>query len=93
MNKVLFLVIFVLILVIFWLIFRCKKSYNSGFDVGVLTSFYWIETNTNCKNAIEIYEKVVNEHPEDGIYYFQKTRNGRLKTKNRGKILVFQSKN
>ena len=68
-----------------------RNSHKDGFYLGVLMSFYWIENNTSCKDAIETYKTITRNFPDDGIFYCVKDKKGRIHIPKNSKLIIFES--
>ena len=64
-----------------------ESKYEEGFGVGCLIAFYWIQTNTSCKDAVDTYLLVSKEHPEDAIYICEREGKNSFKIKPNAKAL------
>lgn len=66
-----------------------KKRYNEGFTVGVLMTMLWVQGNTKADDVFYIYDTVVKEHPEDGIY-IGRIEGGSIKFSKKAKLVKFE---
>ena len=66
-----------------------KKSYEEGFSVGVLMTMLWAQSNTKADDIFYIYDTVIKEHPEDGIYIC-KIDEGKAKISKKAKLVKFE---
>lgn len=64
-----------------------RVKYEEGFGVGAICTFYWIENNTSCKDAGNIYMMVSESHPEDAIYICVRGPDGNFKIPDKSKRL------
>ena len=66
-----------------------QAKYDDGFGVGCMAAFVWIESNTNCKDAIETYMLVSEQHPEDAIYIYERDPKDKTKYRLRQNASMF----
>jgi len=93
LMTIIFLLVFDIILtaiLIRTIVLYGRKSRKDSFDLGVLVAFYWIENNTSCKDAVEVYKNVTSINPEDGIFYCKRDGKGRIKITKDAKIIIFE---
>lgn len=69
-----------------------KIKYEEGFAVGSMVTFYWVEHNTSCTNAGQIYMMVSEAHPEDAIYICVKGPDGKFKIPDKSKRLTLNNR-
>ena len=69
-----------------------RVKYEEGFAIGSMVTFYWIEHNTSCTNAGQIYMMVSEAHPEDAIYICVKGPDGKFKIPDKSKRLTLNNR-
>ena len=82
------IVIFVLLIIASY----GRVKYEEGFAIGSMVTFYWVEHNTSCTNAGQIYMMVSEAHPEDAIYICVKGPDGKFKIPDKSKRLTLNSR-
>ena len=88
--KTLLIIICVVIISIFILLLMYgygKAKYEDGFGVGVLVALRWVQDNTDCKDAIEIYRLVSQSDPDSSIYICELDDGGRIRIQSKPKKL------
>lgn len=82
------IVIFVLLIIASY----GRVKYEEGFAIGSMVTFYWVEHNTSCTNAGQIYMMVSEAHPEDAIYICVKGPDGKFKIPDKSKRLTLNNR-
>lgn len=83
-KEIVIIVIAILLALIFSKIVS-DRQYLKGYSTGCLVTLWWVQNNTSCKDAVDIYMMIQSQHPEDSIFVWKKTKGGKAKQSPRNK--------